>query len=122
MNAKIEEFYKIQHLIKPIKPVVDIVKEQYGNLILAIGTGGHREAVERTLSATGLEKYFDIVVTANDVTNFKPHPETFLKCADMMKIEPSFIEVFEDGEFGIEAARKAGMQVTDVRSWYDTNW
>jgi len=39
-----------------------------------------------------------------------------------MKVEPEFIEVFEDGDLGIEAAIKAGMHATDVRSWYDSNW
>jgi HAD superfamily hydrolase (TIGR01509 family) len=56
------------------------------------------------------------------VENFKPHPETFLRCSEQMKIEPEFIEVFEDSELGIEAALEAGMIVTDVRSWYDSNW
>jgi HAD superfamily hydrolase (TIGR01509 family) len=69
-----------------------------------------------------LKQYFDIVITANDVTNFKPHPETFLKCAQLMNIEPQFIEVFEDGDLGIEAAVTAGMIPTDVRSWYDSSW
>jgi beta-phosphoglucomutase family hydrolase len=122
MDEKLHEFYKDQHLVKPIIPVVEIVKKYYGKLPMSVGTGGHREAVERTLEITGLRKYFDIVVTANDVENFKPHPETFLKCAEQMNIEPEFIEVFEDGELGIEAARTAGMVVTDVRSWYDSNW
>ncbi len=122
MNVKLEEFYKIQDQIKPIEPVVDIVRKYYGKLPMAVGTGGHREAVERILSATGLKKYFDIVVTANDVNKFKPHPETFLRCAEMMDIESRFIEVFEDGVFGMEAARKAGMKVTDVRRWYNSNW
>jgi HAD superfamily hydrolase (TIGR01509 family) len=89
---------------------------------MSVGTGGHREAVERTLEITGLRKYFDIVITANDVENFKPHPETFLKCASMMKIEPALIEVFEDGDLGIEAAINAGMTATDVRTWYDSSW
>jgi len=71
---------------------------------------------------TGLDKYFEIVVTANDVENYKPHPETFLKCAELMKIEPRYIEVFEDGELGIQAARQAGMTVTDVRPWYPPTW
>jgi beta-phosphoglucomutase-like phosphatase (HAD superfamily) len=39
-----------------------------------------------------------------------------------MDIEPRFIEVFEDAELGIQAARNAGMIVTDVRSWYDSDW
>jgi beta-phosphoglucomutase-like phosphatase (HAD superfamily) len=122
VDEKLHQFYKVQHLVKPIEPVADIVRKYYGILPMAVGTGGHREAVERTLEITGLRKYFDIIVTANDVNSFKPHPETFLKCAELMNVEPQFIEVFEDGELGMEAARKAGMNVTDVRSWYDSNW
>ena len=122
MNTKFEEYYKIQHLIKPIDPVVAIVRENFGKLPMAVGTGGHREAVEKTLSATGLRKYFEFIVTANDVKNFKPHPETFLKCAELMQLEPGAIEVFEDGILGIQAAREAGMTVTDVRSWHVSNW
>ena len=122
MDAKLIEFFKEQHLVKPIKPVVDIVKKYYGKIPMAVGTGGHRDAVERTLDVTHLRKYFDIIVTANDVDNFKPHPETFLKCATLMNVKPEFIEVFEDAELGIEAAINAGMVVTDVRTWYDSNW
>jgi len=39
-----------------------------------------------------------------------------------MKIDPEFIEVFEDGDLGIEAGVRAGMKVTDVRSWFPSNW
>jgi beta-phosphoglucomutase family hydrolase len=122
MDEKLKEFYKEQILVKPIKPVVEIVKKYHGILPMAVGTGGHRDAVERTLKITGLRKYFDIIVTANDVGNFKPHPETFLKCAEMMNVAPEYIEVFEDADLGFEAAIQAGMTVTDVRSWYDSNW
>jgi beta-phosphoglucomutase-like phosphatase (HAD superfamily) len=122
MKVKLEEFYRTQHLIKPIEPVADIVRKYFGKLPMAIGTGGHREAVERTLEVTGLRQYFNIIVTANDVLQHKPFPETFLKCAEMMKIDPEFIEVFEDGDLGIEAGVRAGMKVTDVRSWFPSNW
>jgi beta-phosphoglucomutase-like phosphatase (HAD superfamily) len=120
---KLDLFYRDQHTVKPIQPVVGIVKKYYGTIPMAVGTGGHREAVERTLEITDLKKYFNIVVTANDVNHFKPHPETFLKCAQMMNVEPRFVEVFEDGELGLQAAKNAGMNATDVRSWYDSdNW
>lgn len=122
MNEKLEQFFMVQHLVKPIEPVAALARKYYGKLPMAVGTGGHREAVERTLEITGLRKYFDIIITANDVENFKPHPETFLKCAEQMNIDPADIEVFEDGDLGIDAARNAGMIVTDVRSWYDSNW
>lgn len=122
IEEKLRVFYEQQKHVKPIEPVAEIVKKYHGILPMAVGTGGHRLAVERTLEVTGLRKYFDIIVTANDVDNFKPHPETFLKCAEMMNVEPQYVEVFEDGDLGIEAAREAGMIVTDVRSWYDSNW
>jgi beta-phosphoglucomutase-like phosphatase (HAD superfamily) len=122
VEEKLNQFYKVQHKVKPINPVAAIVKKYFEKLPMAVGTGGHREAVERTLEITGLRKYFEIIVTANDVDNFKPHPETFLKCAELINIDPSHIEVFEDGDLGIEAAKLAGMIITDVRSWYDSNW
>ncbi|MGE5419053.1 MAG: HAD-IA family hydrolase, partial [Chloroflexota bacterium] len=123
ISEKLTLFYRDQHSVKPIEPVVDIVKRYHGILPMAVGTGGHREAVERTLEITGLKKYFDIVVTANDVNHFKPHPETFLKCAELMNVEPGYVEVFEDGDLGLEAAIAAGMIATDVRSWYESdNW
>lgn len=122
MEVKLDEFYKSQHLIKPIEPVAAIARKYYGILPMAIGTGGHREAVKRTLEVTGMAQYFDIVITANDVKNHKPHPDTFLKCAGLMKVDPAEIEVFEDGDLGLEAGLKAGMIVTDVRSWYISNW
>jgi beta-phosphoglucomutase-like phosphatase (HAD superfamily) len=122
MEIKLDEFHKSQHLIKPIEPVAAIARKYYGIIPMAIGTGGHREAVKRTLQVTGMARYFDIVITANDVKNHKPHPDTFLKCAELMKVDPANIEVFEDGDLGIEAGLKAGMIVTDVRSWYISNW
>jgi len=121
-EEKTKIFFEQLQYVTPIEPVVDIVKKYYGKLPMAVGTGGHRKAVERTLGITNLLQYFDIIITANDVANFKPHPETFLKCAEKMNVEPHFIEVFEDGELGIEAAISAGMQATDVRSWYDLIW
>ena len=122
LDEKLDLFFKVQHHVKPIEPVVALVRKYYGKLPMSVGTGGHRDAVERTLKLTGLRKYFDIIITANDVDNFKPHPETFLKCAEMMNVEPEYCEVFEDGDLGLEAAQIAGMIATDVRSWYDSNW
>ncbi|NLE34687.1 MAG: beta-phosphoglucomutase family hydrolase [Bacteroidales bacterium] len=122
MRVKLEEFFAIQHNVTPIEPVTALVQKYHGKMPIAVGTGGHREAVEKTLEIIGIREYFDIIVTANDVTNHKPHPETFLKCAELMGVPPAQCEVFEDGDLGIEAARRAGMIATDVRAWYDSTW
>jgi len=122
MQVKLDEFYTLQHLVTPIEPVAGLARKYYGKLPMSVGTGGHREAVEKTLEITGLLKYFDIIVTANDVKQHKPHPETFLRCAELMGVKPEYCEVFEDGDLGIEAAKRAGMAATDVRGWYHTDW
>ena len=122
MRVKLEEFFVIQHNVTPIEPVIALVQKYHGKLPMSVGTGGHREAVEKTLEIVGIRGYFDIIVTANDVTHHKPHPETFLRCAELMGVAPEVCEVFEDGDLGIEAARRAGMIATDVRTWYDSTW
>lgn len=58
---------------------------------------------------------FDYIVTADDVTKHNQNLKTFLKCAELMGIEPRFCQVFEDGELGMQAAISAGMLLTDVR-------
>jgi len=118
-KLKIELFKTLRHGLKPIKPVEQIVKKFYGKLPICVGTGAIREAAHRTIKDIGMDSYFDIVVTANDVSNHKPDPETFLKCTELMKIEPSACDVFEDGDLGLEAARRAGMTPVDIRPWIE---
>ncbi len=86
---------------------------------MSVGTGGYRRLAQKSLEILELDKYFDILVSADDVTHPKPHPETFLKCAGLMKVEPQFCQVFEDGEPGIKAAEAAGMIPTLITDFYE---
>lgn len=112
-------FYSMVSTIKPIEVMASFVKENYGKLPMSVGTGGGKKSSQMILEAIGLSKYFDIVVSADDVTSHKPEPETFLRCAELMSVEPSCCQVFEDGVKGMEAAIKAGMKLTDVRAFYN---
>ena len=114
-HQKYKLFDKLVPETKIIEPVADIVYRYYNTMPLSIGTGGHIATVELTLKHTGLDRYFDIIVTADDVSKYKPEPDTFLECAMRMNTLPEYCQVFEDGERGIEAAKRAGMMVTDVR-------
>ncbi|NQU82269.1 MAG: beta-phosphoglucomutase family hydrolase, partial [Bacteroidetes bacterium] len=120
-NQKFEIFNKLVPETKVIEPVADIVYKYYNTMPLSIGTGGHIATVELTLKHTGLDRYFDIIVTADDVSKHKPEPDTFLECARRMNTLPKYCQVFEDGDRGIEAAKRVGMMVTDVRPFLRTN-
>lgn len=118
-DLKEAEFELNMHLTPEIKIVTDLVRENYGRIPMAVGTGGSRRLSLKTIGIIGMSKYFDILVSSEDVKNFKPHPETFLKCADLMGVDPADCEVFEDGVLGMQAAREAGMMVVDVTQYYE---
>lgn len=119
--VEFKQQYVYQHLadVEPIKAVLDVVLENYGKLPMAIGTGSERHRAEVMLRNANLLHYFNCIVPADEVKNHKPHPETFLKCAELMGVAPELCEVFEDAEPGLAAARAAGMIATDVKPFYE---
>jgi len=119
VKLKQQSFRDSAQLLEPVREIISVVKKYYGKLPMAVGTGASRKSTEVQLNELGIAKYFNVIVTANDVTRHKPNPDTFLKCAELMGVTPEKCQVFEDGDLGIEAAKKAGMMVTDVRPHID---
>lgn len=80
----------------------------------AVGTSASSFDVDRLLAGAGLRRYFDVIVTADDVTFGKPDPEVYLLAAARMRVAPEACVVFEDSLVGVEAARRAGMRAIGV--------
>lgn len=66
--------------------------------------------IDFALDNLRIRHYFGAIVSANDVQISKPHPETFLKAAELLKTAPLDCIVFEDAPKGVEAAQNAGMR------------
>jgi len=115
VRMKQYEFRKNINLIKPHDVVISLMKRSHGKIPMAVGTGSSRISAMLQLKELEIDRLFDFIVTADDVDRHKPEPDTFLKCAELMRVEPEFCQVFEDGELGMKAALKAGMLLTDVR-------
>ena len=118
-HYKEAEYEKMMHQMKPIEPVVELAKKYHGKLPMAVGTGGYSRLAWKSLEILGLDKYFDILVSADDVARPKPYPDTFLRCAELMGVSPRVCQVFEDGEPGMQAARAAGMMATLITPYYE---
>ena len=82
---------------------------------MAIGTGSLRSNAVIILQQSGLGQYIQTVVAADDVTQHKPAPETFLRAAQLLAVEPRSCLVFEDTQIGCQAALAAGMACVLVR-------
>ncbi|MDA3881612.1 MAG: HAD-IA family hydrolase [Prolixibacteraceae bacterium] len=116
-REKEDEYFKSIEQAKPIEAVYEVLMAYHGRLPIACGTGGDKQIATRTLEVINVCDKIDALVTADDVENGKPAPDTFLKCADKLGVEPRYCQVFEDGEPGIQAALAAGMKVTDIRKY-----
>ena len=79
-----------------------------------IGSSTHRENITTILRVLGFEGLFGGMVTSEDVTLGKPHPDVFLKAAAKTGVAPVRCVVFEDALAGIEAGHAGGMKVVGV--------
>ncbi|UDF14738.1 HAD family phosphatase [Antiquaquibacter oligotrophicus] len=52
---------------------------------------------------------FDAVVSGNDVTHSKPHPEPYLHAARILGVDPALSVALEDSPPGVASAAEAGM-------------
>ena len=76
-------------------------------LKLAVGSASKNAKI--ILQKLGILDLFSIIVDGNMVQNSKPDPEVFIKCAEILELEPKSCVVFEDSQAGIQAAINAGM-------------
>ena len=88
----------------------ELVKDCHGKVPMGIGTGSTRAHAAHILRQTGLDAFIPVLVSADDVVNHKPHPDTFLKVAEQLGAKPANCLVFEDTPIGLEAGRAAGME------------
>lgn len=88
---------------------------------MAIGSAAITMNVDFVLDGLQIRHYFDAIVTADNVAQSKPDPETFLKAAQGLGVAPHNCLVFEDAPKGVEAAQHAGMQAVVLTTMHDEN-
>lgn len=81
---------------------------------MAIGSAAIMFNIDFVLDNLGIRHYFRALVSADDVRNSKPDPETFILCAERLGADPARCIVFEDAPKGVEAASRAGMQAVVI--------
>lgn len=119
-HDKEERYVEMLTGVMEIKAIADIARAYAGRVPMAVASGGIRRVVEQTLAATGLRGLFETIVTTEDVAHGKPAPDMFLLAAEKLRVAPNGCVVYEDGDPGVEAARRAGMRVVDVRVLWQT--
>ena len=100
----------------PVKAgVPEILKELKARRIpMAVATSSRAAHALGHLGTAGLLDMFQAVVTRDDVTQPKPHPEPYLLAARLLGVLPQNCLAIEDSHSGVRAAHGAGMQTVMV--------
>jgi beta-phosphoglucomutase len=89
---------------------------QAGGFKQAIGSSAPRENLDLILRLTGAERFFEAIVSVEDIQRGKPDPQVFQLAADRLGQAHDHCLVLEDAVAGVQAAKAAGMKCIAVRS------
>lgn len=111
----------------PIYPgLADLIFQiRAAQVTMAIVSGAVRAEIDLVLQRTNLAQHFSVIVSGDDIKNSKPDPEGYLLAVErlnqqqpQLNLKPQECLVIEDTFAGIEAGKRAGMQVVGVANSY----
>jgi HAD superfamily hydrolase (TIGR01509 family) len=88
---------------------------------LAVCSNSVRRTVEAMMNKSDLTKYFDLMVSSEDVVNAKPDPEMYLKAIKFFNLKPDECLIVEDNDNGIRAAKETGAHLLIVNEPGEVN-
>ena len=114
-RQKEEAYIPLMPEAKLIEPIASIARAAQGHVSMAVATGGRTKYIRPLLEGLEILDWFGAVVTADDVENHKPAPDTFLKAAALLGVPAEECRAYEDTDIGLQAILAAGMEPVDVR-------
>ncbi|WP_232319805.1 HAD family phosphatase [Prosthecochloris sp. HL-130-GSB] len=99
----------------PLRPrVMETLETLRGKVRHGVVTGSPRDKIELMHRLSGLEGFFEVVVTCDDVSRTKPYPDPYLAALDLLGLGPHECIAVEDSERGLAAASAAGISCIAV--------
>lgn len=86
---------------------------------MAVASAAIPYNIDFVLDGLHIRRYFQAIVSADDVKRSKPDPETFVQAAQKLGIAPENCLVFEDNPKGVEAARNGGMKAVVITTMHE---
>ena len=124
LSVEKEKRYQAEY--RPILKLIDGLDEfleesKQAGIIMGIGSAAIPFNINFVLDGLSLHHYFRSIVSADDVIESKPDPETYLKGAAELGVLPEECIVFEDAPKGVEAAKRAGMQAIVLTTMHEAH-
>ena len=114
IGSRKEQLFKQIQNAKGIDGAKELLEDLTSNCekscIKAVVSGAAREEVETILAKNIGSKYFDFIITGDDIEKGKPNPAPFMIALNKMNLPASQVIVVENSPLGVEAANKAGLE------------
>ncbi|MEN6320916.1 MAG: HAD family phosphatase [Syntrophaceae bacterium] len=95
----------------PVRPLVrETLSVLFGKVKMAIVTGSHREQFLTMHKSNGLLDFFDTIITGDDYTHSKPHPEPYVTAMKELDVTAEQCIAVEDSPRGLASATSAGIR------------
>ncbi len=107
-NEKIRASLREQGAIEGAQGVLDVLRDQ---VRLAVVSSSSHDWVDGWLARLELDTYFEQTTCRGDAPRIKPAPDLYLQSAKTLNLRPKDCLVIEDSVNGVQAAKRAGMQV-----------
>lgn len=112
---KFEHYQRLISQLEPKPGITELVETLHDRQVpMAVVSNSTREEVRLNLQATGFDRYFDVVISRNDVQHGKPDPVGYRLAANRLQMADSACIVVEDSLPGTEAGLAAQMQTVYV--------
>lgn len=93
-----------------IPGIADVLQALQGTYVMGVVTSSRKDHFDLIHRSTGLLKYFDFVLTADDYSRVKPDPEPYLRAIEKSGVGPDACVAIEDSTRGLESATRAGIR------------
>ncbi|MEO6884543.1 MAG: hexitol phosphatase HxpB [Bacteroidia bacterium] len=112
---KVEELiHEKGKLLDGVVSTLELLKTQ--NVKIGLASSSHFRIIHAVLKQFDLEKYFEVIHSAELEKYGKPHPVIYLSAAEKLNVVPVFCMAFEDSFNGLLAAKAAKMKTICIPS------
>src|SRR5207302_10843387 len=105
----------VEHPVS-VAGAAEVLGALHGKYRMGVVTTSTRDHFDLVHRSTGFTRYFDFVITSEDVTRLKPDPEPYLVAIRRSGLAPHECIAVEDSERGLTAAHAAGIACVVVPS------
>lgn len=119
---KVVEYQKLTKNMSLLAPGIrEKLDELHQHFVIGLVTGSAHVELDHVLRQENLVQFFDVIISADDITRSKPDPEGYVKAVAALGLPKEKIAAIEDTPIGVAAAKAAGLKCLAVLQTVSAN-